>query len=75
MSFAIWYQKPSFTFKPEDREQIYKVGEVWVVTDDAKLATKSEVDRVRNAAPPSLTVEQKLAVIGLTVDDIKTAAR
>lgn len=75
MSFSVWKQVPPFTFKAEDVEQIYKVGSVWVVTDDPARATQAEVDALNaqvaaESAPK--TVAQKLAAIGLTVADIKT---
>lgn len=54
MSFSIWQQQPPFTFTPTDKEQIYKVGSVWVVTDDPTKATQTAVDAVLNApAPPA----------------------
>ena len=52
MSFAIWKEKPPFVFDPEDREQIYKVGDKWVVTDDPTKATQEAVDAVLNAPKP-----------------------
>lgn len=73
MSFAIWSQPPPFTFSPQDREQIYQVGSVWVVTDDPARATQAEVDAVLNAPPKTVTTEEKLASIGLTLDEIKSA--
>lgn len=74
MSFAVWKQPPPFTFGAADREQIYHVGSVWVVTDDAARATQTEVDKVMNPPPPP-TVAEKLAAIGLTMADIKAAAQ
>lgn len=74
MTFAIWKEKPPFTFAPEDREQIYVVGAVWVVTDNPAQATQAEVDKILNPAPPpAKSVAEKLAAVGLTPDDIKTA--
>lgn len=57
MSFAVWMSQPPFKFSPEDREQIYQVGSVWVVTDDPTRANQAEIDKVINQAPvaPSLT--------------------
>lgn len=52
MSFAVWKSRPPFTFAPDDREQIYPVGDVWVVTDDPARATQAEIDAVLEAAPP-----------------------
>lgn len=52
MSFAVWKEKPPFTFEPEDREQVYQVGDVWVVTDDPARATQAEVDAALAPLPP-----------------------
>lgn len=49
MSFAIWQEKPPFDFAKNDPEQIYKVGSVWVVTDDPAKANQAAVDAVLNA--------------------------
>lgn len=73
MSFAVWQQHPPFKFAPTDKEQIYKVGSVWVVTDVPARATQAEVDAVLNAQARTPTTEEKLNSIGLTVDEIKSA--
>lgn len=70
MSFAVWKSKPPFQFESDDREQVYQVGDVWVVTDDPKRATQAEVDAAL-APPAPLTVAQKLAAVGLTVKELK----
>ena len=44
MSFAIWNEKPPFEFAADDREQIYEVGDKWVVTDDSAKATQENID-------------------------------
>lgn len=46
MSFAIWNEKPPFEFAENDPEQIYQVGDKWVVTDDPTRANQAEVDAV-----------------------------
>lgn len=63
MSFAIWQQEPPFKFDEKDPEHIYRVGSVWVVTDDPKRATQAEVDALINAAapPPALSETGQLA--------------
>lgn len=74
MSFAIWQERPPFAFDKTDREQIYQVGNVWVVTDDPAKATQAEVDAVLNPPPtPPKTLDEKLAAVGLTKADIKAA--
>ena len=52
MSFAIWRQKPPFTFTDKDAEQMYEVGAYWVVTDDPSKATQDNIDAVLNAPQP-----------------------
>lgn len=44
-------------FAKNDVEQIYQVGNVFVVTDDPRRATQAEVDAMLNAprAAPALT--------------------
>lgn len=51
MSFAVWKQRPPFAFDQKDREQIYQVGDKWVVTDDPARATQAEVDAVLAPKP------------------------
>lgn len=51
MSFAVWNEKPPFVFAKDDPEQIYKVGEKWVVTDNPARAIQSEIDAVLNRPP------------------------
>jgi uncharacterized protein affecting Mg2+/Co2+ transport len=46
MSFSVWNTEPPFTLKPEEAEQIYRVGAFWVVTDDPSKATQTQVDAV-----------------------------
>lgn len=53
MSFAVWKEKPPFTFAEGDPEQLYQVGSVWVVTDDPSRATQAEVDKALNASLPA----------------------
>lgn len=50
MSFAIWNEKPPFEFAPDDVEQVYQVGDKWVVTDDPARATQEEIDAVLASA-------------------------
>lgn len=54
MSFAVWLAKPPFTFAKDEREQVYQVGSVWVITDDPSRATQQEVDRIVNAKTPDV---------------------
>lgn len=65
MSFAIWNEKPPFTFGRNDPEQIYRVGDKWVVTDDPARATQQEVDAVLDAPPPppKPTIDDVIAVL------------
>ena len=71
MSFAIWNEKPSFTFEPEDREQIYQVGEKWVVTDDATRATQENVDALKQQVTPEPTKAQLLGQINLLIAKVE----
>lgn len=52
MSFAVWDQHPPFTFDKGDQEQIYQVGDKFVVTDDPARATQAEVDALRSPKAP-----------------------
>lgn len=65
MSFAIWNEKPPFEFAPEDKEQVYQVGDKWVVTDDPKKATQAAIDAVRNqpAASKGISDGQLAAIL------------
>lgn len=73
MSFSLWKDKPPFTFDAKDREQIYQVGAVWVVTDDPKRATQAEVDAVINApAAPDVSgfvLDVKAAMGGIVASN------
>lgn len=79
MSFAVWNEKPPFAFAKNDREQIYQVGDKWVVTDDPLRATQEEVDAVLNAPSqaPRLTDGDLADVLVrkgvLSADDVTTA--
>jgi len=53
MSFAIWNEKPPFKFAESDREQIYQVGDKWVVTDDPFKATQENIDLALNPQEPT----------------------
>jgi len=72
MSFAVWQKRPSFAFAPEDREQIYQVGELFVVTDDPARATQAEIDAVLN--PPKAPRQQSLAERVLIAKGLATRA-
>lgn len=64
MSFAVWNKPPPFTFQKDDREQIYQVGNVWIVTDDPLRATIANVDAVLNPTPaPKSISDGQLAAL------------
>lgn len=64
MSFAIWNEKPPFEFAADDREQIYQIGEKWVVTDDLAKATQENIDvALKPQAPPEPTKAELLVQI------------
>lgn len=65
MSFAIWKEKPPFVFTPADAEQIYPVGDVWIVTDDPAKATQEYIDALQAAQP----TPDPLAVLTQVVKD------
>lgn len=50
MSFAVWKQRPPFAFAPADPEQVYQVGDVFVVTDNPARVTQAEVDKLASAS-------------------------
>lgn len=68
MSFAVWKSKPPFEFAEGDAEQVYVVGNVWVVTDDPAKATQAEVDAA--LAPKVLSTLDKLEAAGVTLDEV-----
>jgi hypothetical protein len=61
VSFAIWSDKPPFEFGEGDRERVYSVGAVWVVTDNPARATQAEVDAVLNPPGPPASVQRDRA--------------
>lgn len=44
MSFSVWKTLPPFEMLIDDPEQIYQVGDVWVLTDDPDKATPEYVE-------------------------------
>lgn len=71
MSFAVWSSKPPFEFAAHEREQIFQVGDLWVVTDDRARATQAEIDALLVKAGRKPTVQERLALVGLTVAELK----
>jgi hypothetical protein len=74
MSFAIWPQQPPFTFDKSDKEQIYQVGGMFVVTDQGQ-PTQQQIDAVLNSppAPKQADVTAIVAAINTVNGPLKAA--
>ena len=64
MSFSIWNERPPFECAADDREQIYQVGDKWVVTDNQAKATQENIDdALKPQATPDPTKAELLVQI------------
>lgn len=70
MSFAVWMAKPPFAFGELDAEQVYAVGELWVVTDQG-APTQAQVDAALapTADAGGFVEELKLAMGGIVASN------
>jgi hypothetical protein len=60
MSFAVWQSRPPFAEQDlNPGEKIYRIGDVWVVTDQGE-PTPEQIDAVLNPPALTMTATQKL---------------